>query len=213
MDTGACGPSSRRSSLDRSASRACTRSWPASPFSRPTRGEYGREDAPMSSAASAPSSVACSSSTSARIASGAARAGPSGAPLISASPSLSWSSYGATPRRVSASPAGTRSPSAITSPSPMKVWNRWHSGIVSPAVPGRLAGTTGCQPSLSRSAMNRQSPGVTPAWPLRKPVSRSSIAPRTTSSGSGSPTPTARPTRMERWRAGRSSSAIERAVR
>ena len=35
----------------------------------------------------------------------------------------------------------------------MKVWNRWHSGIVSPAVPGRLAGTTGYQPSFRRSAM------------------------------------------------------------
>ena len=80
----------------------------------------------------------------------------------------------------------------------MKVWKRWHRGIVSPAVPGRLAGTTGLQPSFSRSAMNAHSSALTPACPLRKPVSRSNIAPRTTSSGSGGPTPAARPTRIDR---------------
>ncbi len=72
--------------------------------------------------------------------------------MTSAIPSLTPGSNGATPRRASASAAGTGTPSSSTSPSPASVPNRWLSATTSPALEMPCDGTSGDQPSLSRSA-------------------------------------------------------------
>ena len=165
------------------------------------RGENGRPEAPSAATPSAALTIACSRTRSASRTSGAVSAAANGAPFTSAMPSFSAGSYGATPRDASASAAGTLAPSSSTKPSPTKRLEqvREQRDLAGGAV--RPAGTSGSQPSLSRSAMKLQSAPLTPAAPPRKPVSRRSIAPRTTSRGSGGPTATARPRRIERCNA------------
>ena len=199
-ETGAWPASPRRP--EDPASNEPNRRWiascPGSPFSSPTRRTYGRCGAPVTAIATAPQSVAWSTNACARSSSGTLSAGASGAPLISAMPSLAPSEYGMTPSAARARPAGTSCPSTRTKPSPTNVENRWASGTISPAAPLTPPGTTGNHRSFRRSTKNMHSSGLTPAYPLRKPVSRSSIAPRTTGSDSGRPTAVARPARIER---------------
>ena len=83
-------------------------------------------------------------------------------------------------------------------PAPISVWNRWLSATTSPALVIPREGTTGVKPSLSRAARNAHSAPDTPAAPSRKPLSRSSIAPRTAAAGSGGPVPAPR-SRSARW--------------
>ena len=117
-------------------------------------------------------------------------AGASGAPLTSAMPSLTPGSYGATPRRASASAAGTGSPSSSTvALADQRLEQVAERDDLAGASRCRATGTTGVHPSLSRAARNSHSAGDTPAAPARKPVRRSSIAPRTTSGASGGPVP------------------------
>ena len=152
-DTGGCGASaSRASPSSSSASRACTRAWPGSPFSSPTRAEYGRVGAHQHGG-EGPSSVAWSSAEAARTARAAAIAGASGAPLTRARPSSSLEARRARgPRWPAHQPL--RHVARPPTPRPRRRTSErdGQSAIVSPAVPGLLAGTTG---SSRRSAGRR----------------------------------------------------------
>ena len=93
---------------------------------------------------------------------------------------------------MSASPPGRTSPSNVASPSPISTSPRWASGARSPDEPtDPLLGITGVTRFSSSASTSSTSPGRTPECPRRsEEASRNSI-PRTISSGSGGPEPTA----------------------
>ena len=126
-----------------------------------------------------------------------------------ASPSLADSSAGARPARASASPPGSRSPSNVASPSPISTSPRWASGARSPDEPtDPLLGITGVTWRSSSASTSSTSSTRTPEWPRRSEEASSSSIPRTTSSGSGGPEPTACERRRLTWSCAASDAAI-----
>jgi hypothetical protein len=104
---------------------------------------------------------------------------------------LASSTIGSRPAAARASAAGMTRPPTSTSPRPMTGSARWASGARSPEAPTEPCdGTTGWMPSRSRSHSLSASSGRQPEWPRATVLARSRSIARTTSRGSGSPTPT-----------------------
>ena len=126
-----------------------------------------------------------------------------------ASPSLALSATGARPARASASRPGRTSPARLASPSPISTSPRWASGARSPDEPTEpLLGMTGVTPRSSSASTSSTSSARTPEWPRRSELASSSSIPRTTSSGSGGPEPTACERSRLTWSCAASDAAI-----
>jgi hypothetical protein len=109
-------------------------------------------------------------------------------PLMSASPSLGANRMGARPAAASASTAARRRPWNSASPIPTSTRAMYAEGIKSPLAPTEpYRGTTGVTPRFSSAASASTISGRTAEAPVTKVATRSSVAVRTTSPGSGCP--------------------------
>ena len=151
-----------------------------------SRGSNGTVEPLNASSDSATATIAASSSRCASWTASAPAAAIRCVPLMIARPSLGPSATGVRPARASASPPGSRSPSMVASPSPIRTRPRCASGARSPDEPtDPLLGTTGVTPRSSSASTSSTSSTRTPEWPRRSEDASSSSIPRTTSSGSG----------------------------
>jgi hypothetical protein len=113
-------------------------------------------------------------------------------PLMAARPSRASKVMTGMPALSIAALPGIRSPSKKASPSPISTRAIWAMGERSPQAPTEpLSYMTGVTPRLSISMKVWVSTGRWPEWPWQWTLMREAMAPRETSSGSGSPSPAA----------------------
>ena len=135
-------------------------------------------------------------------------------PLRSARPSLGPRTSGSRPAWARASRAGMTRPPSSTWPRPISGSERWASGARSPEAPTEpCAGTTGWIPNRRKSSNRSMTSGRAPEWPSAMVLARSRSIARTTSRGSGAPTPAAWLIRRFSWSRSTSAAAIVRSAR